>query len=146
MAQTAAIFQRATHRRSAMKLTSQQSYALREKHGSFITEICDRCGTGIGPVRFTRKDDPGVWCSRECRDGMGAQASGACKGCGASLAGERKGTKFCDDTCRVRFNRRSQTTRDSTDTPHKTKALTHTGIGFGCPYTKRAVLADSALN
>jgi hypothetical protein len=30
-------------------------------------EICDRCGLGIGPVRFTRKDDPGVWCSRECR-------------------------------------------------------------------------------
>jgi hypothetical protein len=50
-----------------MKLTTQQAYALLDKHGCYITEICDRCGQGIGPVRFTRKDDPGVWCSRECR-------------------------------------------------------------------------------
>jgi hypothetical protein len=50
-----------------MKLTTQQAYALLEKHGSYITEICDHCGKGIGPVRLTRKDDPGVWCSRECR-------------------------------------------------------------------------------
>jgi hypothetical protein len=50
-----------------VKLTTWQAYELLEKHGSYITEICDRCGKGIGPVRFTRKDDPGVWCSRECR-------------------------------------------------------------------------------
>jgi len=129
-----------------MKLTAQQGYVLLDSHGSYIGEICDRCGKGIEPVRSTRKDDRGVWCSRECRDGKEAQASGSCKGCGASLAGERKGTKFCDDTCRVRFNRRSQTTQDSTDTPRKTKVLTGAGTGFGCPYTKRAVLADGALN
>lgn len=52
-----------------MRLTTAQSYALLEKHGSYITEICDKCGKGIGPVRFTRKGDSGVWCSRECRDG-----------------------------------------------------------------------------
>ena len=42
-----------------MKLTVQQAYALLEKHGSYVTELCDTCGKGIGPVRFTRKDDPG---------------------------------------------------------------------------------------
>jgi hypothetical protein len=122
--------------RHEMKLTTQQAYALLEKHGSYITEICDRCGKGIGPVRFTRKDDAGVWCSRECRNGKEAHAPGTCKGCGASLAGERKGTKFCDDTCRVRFNRRSQTTRNSTDTPRILKPLTGAGGGLGCLYTK----------
>jgi len=50
-----------------MKLTTRQAYELLEKHGSYITEICDACGKGIGPIRFRRKDVPGVWCSRECR-------------------------------------------------------------------------------
>jgi hypothetical protein len=50
-----------------MKLTTQQGYSLLDSHGSYITEVRDACGKGIGAVRFTRKDDPGVWCSRECR-------------------------------------------------------------------------------
>jgi hypothetical protein len=44
--------------RLCVKLTTQQAYALLEKHGSYITELCDRCGKGIGPVRFTRR---GPW-------------------------------------------------------------------------------------
>ena len=55
-----------------MKLTARQAYELLEKNGSYITEICDRCGKGIGPVRLTRKDDPGVCYGRECRDGKEA--------------------------------------------------------------------------
>jgi hypothetical protein len=50
-----------------MLLTTQQSYEVLAKHGCYITEICDKCGRGIGPVRYTQREDSGVWCSRECR-------------------------------------------------------------------------------
>jgi len=51
-----------------MVLTAQQSYALLAQHGCYITEICDKCGKGIGPFnRFTRRGESGVWSSRECR-------------------------------------------------------------------------------
>ncbi|MGC2828320.1 MAG: hypothetical protein WB994_01640 [Candidatus Acidiferrum sp.] len=50
-----------------MMLTAQQSYKLLEEHGVFAREICDKCGVVLGAVRFTRGDDAGVWCSRECR-------------------------------------------------------------------------------
>ena len=125
-----------------MKLTTAQSYEILAKHCSYIAELCDACGKGIGPVRFTRKDDPGVWCSRECRDGKEAQPSGTCKGCGASLAGLRRGTKFCSDVCRVREDRKSQPGQISRNTPRKTKVLTGGGRGFGCPYTKRRSEAE----
>jgi hypothetical protein len=49
-----------------VNLTTQQRYTLLEKHSCYITEICDACGKGIGPVRYTRQGDSGVWCSREC--------------------------------------------------------------------------------
>jgi hypothetical protein len=50
-----------------MRLSAKQGYALLDKYGSFITKVCDACGKGIGPIRFTRRGDSGVWCSRECR-------------------------------------------------------------------------------
>ena len=50
-----------------MQLTSVQSYGLLAKHGCFAKECCDRCGQLLGPVRFTRRGDDWVWCSRECR-------------------------------------------------------------------------------
>src|SRR6516162_3311719 len=50
-----------------MKLTTEQSYALLEKHRSYVTEACEKCGRILGPVRYTRKGETGVWCSRECR-------------------------------------------------------------------------------
>ena len=85
---------------------TQQSYALLAKHGSYITEICDRCGKGIGSVRFTRKDDSGVWCSRECRDGAQAHEPRTCKTCKAKLpAGQRRGADFCDDACKQAAHR-----------------------------------------
>jgi hypothetical protein len=85
-----------------MKLTPRQAYELLAKHGSYITEVCDRCGKGIGPVRFTRKDDPGVWCSRECRDGKEArQPATVCRHCRAMLPkAKRRGAAFCDDACK----------------------------------------------
>jgi len=50
-----------------MQLTVVQSYALLEKHDCFVREACDSCGRVLDPVRFTQKDESGVWCSRECR-------------------------------------------------------------------------------
>jgi len=50
-----------------MFLTTEQSYALLEKHGCYVTEVCDKCSRLLGPVRYTRKGEDGVWCSRECR-------------------------------------------------------------------------------
>ncbi len=58
-----------------MNLTTQQAYGLLAKHGCYITEICDACGRGIGPVRFTMRGDSGVWCSRECRGDGDRQAT-----------------------------------------------------------------------
>jgi hypothetical protein len=106
-----------------MRLTTRQSYALLAKHGSYITELCDACGKGIGPVRYTRAGESGVWCSRECRDGADAHNPGTCRTCGASLTGLRRGTRFCSDTCRKRENRKSQTAQISRDEQLKTKGL-----------------------
>ncbi len=50
-----------------MLLTIQKSYELLAKYQFFAREICDTCGIVLGEIRFTRRDEPGVWCSRECR-------------------------------------------------------------------------------
>jgi hypothetical protein len=50
-----------------MQLTRQQSHALLEKFGEYAIECCDSCSQILGPVRFIRRGDAGVWCSRECR-------------------------------------------------------------------------------
>jgi hypothetical protein len=50
-----------------MLLAIQKSYELLAKYGFFAREICDKCGTVLGAVRFTRRDGSEVWCSRECR-------------------------------------------------------------------------------
>src|SRR6266446_3244042 len=58
-----------------MLLTTKQSERLLAKHGVFAREICDKCGTVLGPVRFTRRDDVGVWCSPLCRGDGERQAA-----------------------------------------------------------------------
>jgi hypothetical protein len=55
--------------RFPMRLTEAQSRELLEKHGVYVTEVCDKCGQILGQVRFTRFGEPGEWCSRLCRDG-----------------------------------------------------------------------------
>jgi hypothetical protein len=50
-----------------MRLTVQESYELLRRHGVYAREICDKCGVVLCAFRFTRKDESGVWCSRECR-------------------------------------------------------------------------------
>ena len=50
-----------------MLLATQKSYELLAKYGFFTCEICDKCRIVLGAVRFTRRDESGVWCSPECR-------------------------------------------------------------------------------
>jgi len=50
-----------------MHLTAEQRNTILDKTGCYVTEACDKCGKLLGPVRYTRKDEAGVWCSRECR-------------------------------------------------------------------------------
>jgi hypothetical protein len=64
-----------------MLLSIELRLQLQIDRGVFVAEACDRCGRLLGPVRFTRRDDSGVWCSRECRDGVeGAQKRIASRG------------------------------------------------------------------
>jgi len=50
-----------------MRLTADQSYALLERFGCYVKDVCDKCGAILGPVRYTRSGELGEWCSRECR-------------------------------------------------------------------------------
>ena len=50
-----------------LRLTANQSYALLERFGCYVQDICDKCGQLLGPVRYTRRGELGEWCSRECR-------------------------------------------------------------------------------
>src|ERR1019366_1084986 len=101
-----------------MRLTKEQSYALFEKHGSYVKEVCDHCGTAIHYAnRFTIRGQAGVWCSRECRDGVKVHDPGTCRNCKAWLPEDKRcGTVFCDDACRKASHRQSgesQTVRTS---------------------------------
>jgi len=89
-----------------MFLTEEQRNLILDKTGCYITEACDKCGKLLGPVRYTRKDEAGVWCSRECRDGAEAHEPGTCKGCGARLPeGKRRGSLYCDAACKQNAHR-----------------------------------------
>jgi hypothetical protein len=116
-----------------MRLTAKQGYALLDKHGSFITEICDACGKGIGPIRFTRRGDSEVWCSRECRDGADAREPGTCRLCRSRLPeAKKRGALFCDDACRKaaqRENGKQQTPR--TPELSRTKPSIYAGFSSG---------------
>ena len=105
-----------------MKISNELQKLLRER-GVYVTEVCDRCSQILGPVRYTRAGDSGVWCSRECRDGAHAHTPGTCRNCGAALTGLRRGTRACSSTCRKRENRKSQTPQISRDEPLETKGL-----------------------
>ena len=102
-----------------MKLNNAKSYALLEKHGCYVSEACDKCGQVLGPVRYTRKGDTGVWCSRQCRDGAEAREPKACRHCGAKLPeGKRRGAAFCDDACKQAAHRtKSRTAKLSVTKP-----------------------------
>jgi len=48
---------------------------LQIEHGIYVIEACNKCGSLIGPVRWTRAGEPGTWCSAICRDGVEAVAA-----------------------------------------------------------------------
>lgn len=102
-----------------MRLTETQSCELLAKHGVYVTEACGACGKILGHVRFTWFGQKGEWCSRICRDGV-EHTIGKCRGCGTELAGKRKGSLFCNSTCRMRVRNR----QINAQTPIQNTALT----------------------
>jgi hypothetical protein len=98
-----------------MRLTQNQSQKLLHERGSWITGTCDKCGRLLGSSRWTRKGEPGEWCSAVCRDDMGVtmlvpKATGRhCRECGVVLEGKRADSEFCAPAHRMRFNRKSKT-------------------------------------
>src|SRR6267143_2341821 len=50
-----------------MLLAIEKSYELLANYGCFAREVCDKCGIVLGAGRFTRRNEPEVYCSRECR-------------------------------------------------------------------------------
>lgn len=56
-----------------MLLREELRGRLLEDRGIYVTEACDACGQLLGPVRYTRRGEPGVWCSRECRGDVAEQ-------------------------------------------------------------------------
>jgi hypothetical protein len=57
----------ALQRGIGMLLSIQKSYELLANFGFFAREICDKCGTVLGAVRFARQNESKVYCCRECR-------------------------------------------------------------------------------
>lgn len=55
-----------------MRLRREQQERLTHELGIRANEACDKCGKILGAVRYTRRNAPGEWCSRECRDGEAA--------------------------------------------------------------------------
>jgi hypothetical protein len=89
-----------------MRLTTEKAHALLERHGCYVSEVCDNCGQILGAVRYTRVGESGVWCTRECRDGKEAHVPRTCKACGARLPeGKRRGTAYCDAACKQSAHR-----------------------------------------
>jgi hypothetical protein len=56
-----------------MRIDKVQSEQILELFGVWATAACDRCGNVIGAVRWTRRGEPGEWCSELCRDGDRAE-------------------------------------------------------------------------
>jgi len=100
-----------------MKLTKEQSQKFLQERGIWVTNACDKCGQLLGSVSWTRKGEPGEWCSALCRDGVSPRArkesSKTCRECGASLNGKRSDSDFCSRTHLMRHRRKSRITKNS---------------------------------
>ena len=98
-----------------MKLNPRE-FAYVRSQGLYITEKCDGCGKALNQsVRYTVTGKPGIYCSAGCRDRafFGDQrearkhsSPGRCAYCSGSLQGKKRGSIFCDDTCRKTYARK----------------------------------------
>ena len=130
-----------------MYLTEDQSRKLVRAHGIFVREVCDKCSRALGPVRWTRPNETGVWCSKVCRDGE-RQEYGKCRGCGTRLAGKRRDSVYCSRTCRMRSVRKQ--IRDAgniVNTSIEKTELIQPKLSSGCVDSQRRILShESAQN
>jgi hypothetical protein len=90
------------------ELNQEQRRELVLRFAVYADEACDKCGKPLDHVRYTRKDEPGMWCSRPCRDGQEAaerykasrnKPRSRCWHCGLPLGELRADSKYCDSTC-----------------------------------------------
>jgi len=98
-----------------VKLTPTELAYVRSQ-GLYITEKCDGCGKALNQsVRYTVTGKPGIHCSAGCRgraffgDQREARkhlSPGRCAYCSGSLQGKKRGSIFCDDTCRMTYSRK----------------------------------------
>jgi hypothetical protein len=96
----------------------------------------DRCAAILGAVRWTLRDEPGVWCSQKCRDGVDHEV-GVCRVCGIPDRRKKEDATYCDRTCRMRSVRRP--VRDSANivnAPIQNTGLANAISTFGCVGTR----------
>ena len=114
-----------------MQLTRRQVEQVLLLHGIYVKEVCGRCTSPLGPVRFTRQGEGEARCSRACRDGVDHNP-GICRGCRVSLAGKRQGAIYCDRTCRMRTVRKEARDRANiVNMPIQDKGVVDTILAFG---------------
>jgi len=92
-----------------MRLTAAEVARVRSQ-GLYITEKCDACGKLLNlTVCYTIAGRPEVYCSSICRDttlfndlhqAKKHATPGKCAYCGGRLTWKKRGSLFCDDTCR----------------------------------------------
>ena len=98
-----------------MKLTAAELTHVCSQ-GLYITEKCDACPKLLNQTRrYTIAGRQEVYCSAVCRDpaffgdlcqARRHSAPGKCIYCGGSLKGKKRGSLFCDDTCRKAYSRK----------------------------------------
>jgi hypothetical protein len=127
-----------------MLLDAEVRLQLQRDRGLYVRECCDKCGKLLGPVRFTRRGDLGVWCSRQCRDGV-AHSSACCGACGTPLGGKRRGAVYCSDRCRKRNSQRVQDSQIIAETHIQNKEVTGAILAPSYTHSRKAenaVIAD----
>ena len=107
-----------------MNLSAEQRQQLLQDCGVWVTTACDKCGQLLGAVRWTRKGEPGKWCSAPCRDGIsapkladaGRQDTRPRQRIGARPAGRPRKHKSNAEKCRA-YRKRLKRTSATRNTP-----------------------------
>lgn len=100
-----------------MELSTPEFAYVRAK-GLFIVEKCDACEELLNQsFRYVIPGKPEVYCSSGCcdlaffkdpREAKKHSTPGKCAYCGGSLKGKKRGSIFCDDTCRKALPRKTR--------------------------------------